>query len=391
MFRLDNWINEGSGWVIERVNDQYLNVSQYAPLVGSSFIELPGELKNSKKGLINLRNKDNKCFLWCHVRHLNPVSDNPSRIKRVDRKIANALDYDRVEFPVKVKDVGVIEDKNEICINAFSYEDKVVCPVYVSKKKYGDCMNLLMIHEDDKSHYVYVKSFNRLMFDVNKHKEKKWFCMRCLQHFSSEIVLEKHKSDCLVVNGEQRVKLDGGYVEFKNYSNKMRVPFKIYADFECILKKCDNVVGSCDSSWSVKESEHIPYGFGYNVACVDDRFSKDVVVYRANEVNAVNGANEVSEMSRANASERGKDCVNKFISCILDEYEYCKCVCKDHFNKSLIMSAKEEEIFQNACSCWICGNWFDLMDEKVRDRCHISGKFRGAAHFSCNANFKIIK
>ena len=137
LFRLDNWINEGSGWVIERVNDQYLNISQYAPLVGSSFIELPGELKNSKKGLINLRNKDNKCFMWCHVRHLNPVSDNASRIKKVDRKIASALDYGGVEFPVKVKDVGAIEDKNEICINVFSYEDKIVCPVYLVRKNMG--------------------------------------------------------------------------------------------------------------------------------------------------------------------------------------------------------------------------------------------------------------
>ena len=80
LFRLDNWINEGSGWVIERVNDQYLNISQYSPLVGSSFIELPGELRNFKKGLINLRNTDNKCFMWFHVRHLNPVNDNASRI-----------------------------------------------------------------------------------------------------------------------------------------------------------------------------------------------------------------------------------------------------------------------------------------------------------------------
>ena len=225
LFRFDNWINEGSGWVIERVNDQYLNISQYALLVGSSFIELPGELRNSKKDLINLRNKDNKCFMWCHVRHLNPVNDNASRIKRVDKKIASTLDYGGVEFPVKVKDVGVIEDMNEICINVFSYEDKIVCPVHVSKKKYGDCMNLLMIHEGDKSHYVYVKDFNRLMFNASKHKDKKWFCMRWLQHFSSEITLEKHKYDCLIVNGEQKVKLDSGYVEFKNYANKMRVPF----------------------------------------------------------------------------------------------------------------------------------------------------------------------
>ena len=276
--------------------------------------------------------------MWCHVRHLNLVSDHASRIKRVDMKIASALDYDGIKFPVKVKDVSVIEDKNSICIKIFSYEDKIVCPVYVSKKDYGDCMNLLMIHESDKSRYVYVKDFNRLMFNVNKHSEKKWFCMRCLQHFSSEIILEKHKSDCLVVNGEQRIKLDGGYVEFKNYSNKMRVPFKIYADFECILKKCNSVVGSSDSSWSVKESEHVLCGFRYKVVCVDDRFSKDVVVYR------------------------GKDCMNRFISYILDEYEYCRRVVRDNFNKSLIMSAEEEEMFQKACSCWICGKLFDLID-----------------------------
>ena len=88
---------------------------------------------------------------------------------------------------------------------------------------------------------------------------------------------------------------------------------------------------------------------------------------------------------------RGKDCVNKFIACILDEYEYCKKIRRDHFNKSLIMSAEEEKMFQNACSCWICGKLFDLMDEKVRDHCHISCKFRGAAHISCNVNFKISK
>ena len=265
LFRLDNWINEGSGWVIERVNDQYLNISQYAPLVG--YVPLICVI------LI-------MCFMWCHVRHLNPVSNNGSRIKRVDRKIASTLDYGRVEFPVKVKDVGVIEDMNKICINAFSYEDKLVCPVYVSKKKYDDFMNLLMIHEGNKSHYVYVSlDFNSLMFNASKHKDKKWFCMRCLQHFSSEIILEKHK-DCLVVYGEQRVKLDGGYFEFKNYANKMRVPFKIYVDFECILKKCDGARGSCYSSWSVDESDHVPCGFGYKVVSVDDRFSKDVGVYR---------------------------------------------------------------------------------------------------------------
>ena len=106
----------------------------------------------------------------------------------------------------------------------------------------------------------------------------------------------------------------------------------------------------------------------YKVVCVDDRFNNGIVIYR------------------------GKDCINKFISMILEEYEYCKNVMKEYFHKNLIMSVEEEEeIFQSSNKCWICNKLFDLEDEKVRDHCHISGKYRGAAHFSCNANLKISK
>ena len=88
---------------------------------------------------------------------------------------------------------------------------------------------------------------------------------------------------------------------------------------------------------------------------------------------------------------RGKGCVGKFIEAIFCEYEYCKIVVKDYFNKNLVMSVEEEKAFQRANNCWICGKLFDLVDEKLRDYCHVSGKFRGAVHFGCNANFKISK
>ena len=182
-----------------------------------------------------------------------------------------------------------------------------------------------------------------------------------------ENVLDKHKENCLVINGEQRVKLNEGFISFKNSLRQMRVPFKIYADFECILqknKKYDEN-GNSDSSWSVKMQDHVPCGFGYKV--VDDKFTKDIVIYI------------------------GKDCVDQFVDAILSEYDYCKSVMRNHFNKNLIMSMEEEEVFQKANKCCICGKLFELIDEKVRDHCHISGKFRGAAHFSCNANFKISK
>ena len=69
LYRIDNWINQASGWIVDSIEGFYLNVSSYSPLIGSTYIVLPDELKISRKGLINIQNDDNKCFLWCLVRH----------------------------------------------------------------------------------------------------------------------------------------------------------------------------------------------------------------------------------------------------------------------------------------------------------------------------------
>ena len=82
LYRIDAWINKGSGWIIESTESQYINISTYRPLVGSSYIELPIELKHPRKGLINIKDNDQKCFLWCHVRHINPLKEHPERIKK---------------------------------------------------------------------------------------------------------------------------------------------------------------------------------------------------------------------------------------------------------------------------------------------------------------------
>ena len=173
---IDCWINERSGWITESIESQYINISTYRPLLGSSYMNLPIELRNPRKGLINIKNKDQKCFLWCHVRHINPSKEHPERIKKADKKIAEKLDYDGIEFPVQEKDFDKIEVKNNICINVFGYENKLVFPIYVSDKKFEDSMDLLLLNDDDKSHYVYIKDFNRFMFHKMKNKNGKWFC-----------------------------------------------------------------------------------------------------------------------------------------------------------------------------------------------------------------------
>ena len=85
MNAIDKWVSEGSGWVIDSINNDCINVTTYKPLHGSNYIELPIELQNSAKGLINMKNKDEECFRWCHIRHLNPQKKDPQRIKKEDK------------------------------------------------------------------------------------------------------------------------------------------------------------------------------------------------------------------------------------------------------------------------------------------------------------------
>ena len=104
------WINEGSGWVINKIEGLYINVANYESLLGSSYIPLPKVLNNSIKSLINLKNKNHKCFMWCHVRLINPQNRNAEIINKQDKKIAANLNYSDIVFPLDINYYEKIED-----------------------------------------------------------------------------------------------------------------------------------------------------------------------------------------------------------------------------------------------------------------------------------------
>ena len=244
---IDKWVSEGSGWVIDRIDSHYINVTTYQPLHGSSYLELPAKLRNSKKGLINIKNKDNKCFRWCHIRHLNLQKKDPQRIKKENKRLIGGLNYEGIEFPVSQKEYNKIETQNSIRINIFGYEKGQPFPIHISKEKFEDQMNLLLITKDEEKHYVLIKDFNAFMYNQTKHKEKKHFCMYCLQCFSSESILVKHANNCLTISGSQAInmpKQGDNILKFNNFHKQLPVPFVIYADFEAITKK----VQGCEQS-----------------------------------------------------------------------------------------------------------------------------------------------
>ena len=331
---IHKWISEGSAWIIKSINGHYINIIKYEPLTGSSYIQLPTELQHHQKGIINLQNRENQCFRWCHIRHLNPRNDNPQRIKKTDKSFVEKLDYQGIEFPVSIKQYNKIENQNNININVFGYEKKQPYPIYISKEKFDDVLNLLLISENENKHYCLIKDFNRFMYSYSCHKAKKHFCMHSLQCFSSEEILSNHKEICIEINGKQAIKMPkvGSKIGFKNFQKQMQAPFVIYADFEVITEPIHGCQPSNQKSFTEAYQKHTDCGYGYKVVCCyNDKYTKPIRYYR------------------------GEKAVYKFMESMLNEVKYCRTIIKNKFNKPLVMTQENENDFQKATSCHICG------------------------------------
>ena len=381
---------------------------------------MPRDLRN--RSLINMKNTDNECFRWCHIRHLNPQETNPQRIKQVDKEYIKNLNYSGIEFPVTIKQYNKIEKQNNININVFSYSDGEIFPIYVSQEKNKDVLNLLLLTKNNGRHYILIQKFNTFMHNITRHHGVKHFCMHCLQHFSSERILNNHKENCILINGTQGITMPTNnekILKFKGFNKQLPVPFVIYADFEAITEKIDSCQRNNNKSYTEAYQNHRDCGYGYKVVCCyDDKFTKEAVIYR------------------------GEKAVYKFLEAMLKEVRYCKEVKEKEFNKPLKMTEDDEEKFIEADRCHICEQKFytmsdichlcnekiftissmmdestickdelkqkldeipnkiipycyickdksDAISEKVRDHCHVTGKYRGAAHKNCNLNFQI--
>ena len=260
--------------------------------------------------------------------------------------------------------------QNSIRINVFGYENGQKFPSHISKETFKDQMNLLLITKDEKKHYVFIKDFNSFMYNQSKHKERKHFCMYCLQCFSSETILSNHVNNCLKINGSQAINMpkEGENVlKFNNFHKQLPVPFIIYADFETTTKKVEERNEETKEGSYIKAYQtHEDCGCGYIVVCCyDNKYSKPIQTYR------------------------GENTVYGFMEKMLEEFEYCKDIIKKHFNEPLIMTEDDKKQFKLADKCHICGEKYTDKDVCVRDHCHITRKFRGSAHQEGNLKLRI--
>ena len=357
-----------SALIISKINSQYIDILQYKPLKGSSYIELPKELKNPKMGLINIKNEDQKCFTYCLLYHLhqNKIKSNPQRVS-IYKQYENTVDLTGINFPVSIKDIPKIEKMNNISINVFGYENKTTFPVFISDSQTENPLNLLLISNDDKRHYIYIKNFNRFMYKKTKHNCKKHFCISCLQCFSTEAILNNHLENCLIINKKQNIIMPkfGSKVFFKNYFKMIKSPFVIYCDFESILEPIDTVKqDEKTTSYTTGYQNHLISSYAYKVVCQLDKYTKPIKCYR------------------------GVNATKDFLTNLLIENEEIQNIINTQFQEKMKISKEQQNEFHRTTICHICNGKLTKKD-KVRDHCHVTGEYRGAAHRNCNLQFKI--
>ncbi|XP_069134583.1 uncharacterized protein [Argopecten irradians] len=164
---------QGSNWTLDKVIQIQIHFARYKPLKGSSYIPLPIKLR-SKHAIINVQNKDKKCFMWSVLAALHPAKRNSQRVSKYSIH-QNELDFTGITFPVKVADISKFETLNKISISVLGYEKGSLFPIHVTKQRFERHVDLLLISDGRKSHFCWIKDLNRLLNNQKSDSHRHFF------------------------------------------------------------------------------------------------------------------------------------------------------------------------------------------------------------------------
>ncbi|KAI8129126.1 hypothetical protein CVS40_1221 [Lucilia cuprina] len=421
---------KGGSWSIVQLIKLELNLYRYQPLKGSSYIPLPSNIVK-RHAIINVKNKDIYCFKWALMAAIADLGQRPNKYNvgnNINCEIIKfkgyTLNFKGLSFPLKLNDISIFEDNNpNISINVFGYDkdtNKIVGPYYRRKAKRSKHINLLFLQDKSNSHYVWIKNMssqqqhtsaalallllhccsrsafdlfesmsNRIIedssfadtwgplkTDFNKHTDgqadrRTWFnrlllksqltqnprklyiCDDCLQHYNEKNRLEEHfQNDCQkIVNIPKK---DNTILEFKNCDKTIDVPFVIYANSNYIYENLET------------RSNPKPYAFCYFIKC---NFNETL-----DKLRCFKGHNAAGEFVKSLIKD-----VNYFYSNYLTKLKPIKQNLNETENLEFLKNDK----------CHICLDKINKED-KVKSFCHLSGQYRGPAHYFCIMNFKLL-
>ena len=367
--------SEGSGWTFVGVIKLVLHTTKWEPIYGSSYIPLDPYLAN-KKAIINMKNEDDKCFMWCVLRALYPKDKNAERIDKDLKSKQDNINMKGIRYPVSLKAIECFEDLNpniSISVLGYNKEDRVF-PLQISK--YTGCdydIVLLLLKEaakgengeiKEKTHYTLVKNKSALIASQkNNHEHKRHLCLNCFNSFNSPETLEKHKEYCYENESiKTNMPSPNTYLRFKNFLYSEKAPFAVYADFESLIKPIDNCDPDPNKSYTKKYQKHEPISFSYYIV-----------------VNSsINGVFKPVLRKYTKTKPEDADAMDVFIKWLEEDIKAIANI----EEKEMIFTEEDRKHFNNASDCWICGE--ELGNDRVRDHCHFTGRYRGPAHNRCN-------
>lgn len=289
---IDKFVQNGSDLKISKINYVRLHLAKYDPYKASSYIQAPKEIVN-KRAILNVKNKDDKCFLWAILSALYPCDTHPELVSKYIT-YEDSLNMYGIKYPVSIHDIGKFEINNNIGINLYTYDLKteykdkkritsyITYPLRCTKKKYDKIIDLYVIYSGEgkiedgeivglKYHYCWIKNLDRLVSaQISKAKKKVYVCRFCLSHFYDKDKHSNHSDNCLDIQSGQYKFVnmpteDKKILKFENDYKTNKVQYVIYADFESILVDNEELDVTKNTR---KVKIHIISGF--SLICVDN-------------------------------------------------------------------------------------------------------------------------
>ena len=380
---IENYQNRQSGWVLDRLLKLDLHVLEYSPLHATSYIPLPQDVYN-KKAVINIKNTDEKCFLWSVIAGLYGDLHNKNH-----ERVSHYTEYEKefnlrgISFPMALKDIPKFERQNNVSVSVYGYQDGkndqkgFVYALKVSKEVNERHVNLLLISNDETNHYCYIKDFNRLVSSqYSNQNNKTYFCRFCLHGFSRSYTskdlsqhrrsdeemkkkLKEHEESCFAFAAQRIEFPEDPIVKFKNIKHQLAAPFVVYADFESILRNLSD---------GNKYQEHIACSYAYHIVSNVPGIEFDI-----------------------RGPYIGVDAVEKFLDNLQEDLnKHIMPIIEN--NVKMIWDDAAKEKFISETHCHICEKELDRYNDIItRDHCHFTGAFRGPTHQHCNLVYKMEK
>ena len=384
---IDEFIQNGSGWIFNEYLDADITFMRFIALIGCAKIKIPRYLIR-KQTLINVNNNDEKCFKWAILSSLHPAKKDPQRVTKY-QPYEHELDDSDLQYPVDpmaYKELNVFSQKNNVSFTIILCREKKHFTSEEEVVKDGDDVELAILHcsevviennhvflmfitdDEGNSHYCWIKNMSRLMKGRVgwKRNEAKRCCPRCLTG-CREQSYEKHAKYCRDLNKEQAIRFpEDSTLKWGNLQHLRKtkaVPFVIYADFESVLEKCTD-----DENCKAAYQKHVPISYCINVVCIDKVWNKQPITYT------------------------GLDCMERFFEDMEKINEDIRMVYAIT-NPMSPLTEEEEFEYELGQECYVCNKRFNNLEEndkKVRDHCHLTGKYIGPACSYCNLNVTSI-